>query len=515
MTKSCWGRYVLWGLMVPCLLAGPVPGTFAEKGGQTKDRLVLCLSGPVETLDPTDYRDRETQIALKKIFESLTTRDRELNVRPLLAESFKTLNPREWEFRLKKGVLFHDGRELTARDVRYTFDRVIREGGIDGHTSVRKTLFGPLEGVTAIDDYTLRFVTSSPWPVLPLMMTLQEIVQEPYANASDAAYQPIGTGPFKFVLQNRDGSLELERFENYHDSAGKPKVRHLVIASEIDPVKRIAMIKRGKADIITQVPAETLTLLGINPEIQILSCPATRSYFADLNCKKSPFNDRRARVAVNNAMDMKNITRTVLQGNNQVLSTILLPHAFSFDRSLNPYPYAPEKAKALLKEAGVPDKTVLTVCCTRANETFAGAIAYYLNRLGLRSKIVVGERKAGIDAMQALTADILVTSWGNSSLDPVGIMIPTLKSKGAGNFSNYENPELDRLLDRAESTLDTDQRKALYMEAQHMIFDDAPMIFGYAAEEFYAARSYVHGFKPDMTGMIDIKDVIISVGDGL
>lgn len=516
------------GILIPVLLGLFLHWPQPCQGQKNVDepagnRLAICLPGSVDTLDPTDYRSRETQMVIKAMFDSLTTRDGDMNVVPQLAESFEALNSTLWEFRLKKGVHFHNGDVMTARDVRFTFERVIRDGAINGHTSARQSLFGPLTDVIVVNDYTVRFKTMTPWPILPLMMTLQEIVPETYmttTGTSGFVQAPVGTGPFRFVEKKNDHTFVLERFKGYHASSTlapsleSVPVNRLVFIFESDMVRRIAMLKRGDVDIISQVPPESLSMFELNPDIHVLACPASRSYFAELNCRKKPFDDRRVRIAMNYAMDMRMIVNTVLRGRGQVLPTLLLPEAFSYDPSLNPYPYVPEKAISLLKETGFKMDHTMTIYCQKTDESFAGAIAHYLSRIGIRSRITTGEKQGVIDAMKTGKADMLVSSWGNTSLDPVGILLPKLSKDGRGNYSGYSNIQVDELFSKAESTLDQESRKNLYRDIQRIIHDDAPMIFGYSAEEFYAVRSRVRGFRPTMTGMLDLNDVSIEKGNG-
>ncbi|MBW1674321.1 MAG: hypothetical protein JRJ45_11890, partial [Deltaproteobacteria bacterium] len=143
------------------IIAKPCSGkTLSIKG--EKDRLVICIPFPIESLDPANHRDRITQIVLKNMFDSLTTRDANMKIAPQLAESWKTINETTWEFKLRRGVKFHNGDDFTAEDVKFTLERVVKEGALDGKTSPRKGLLGPLCGVKIIDNYTVQIETEKP-----------------------------------------------------------------------------------------------------------------------------------------------------------------------------------------------------------------------------------------------------------------------------------------------------------------------------------------------------------------
>jgi peptide/nickel transport system substrate-binding protein len=307
----------------------------------------------------------------------------------------------------------------------------------------------------------------------------------------------------------------LERFDGYY--GGSPEnppvkvapLKHLVFKTVTDQVLRTAMLKKGQADIITNIPLETIPLFDVLPDIEVMSQPATRSYFADLNCMKPPFDDPRARVAVNYAMDMRMVINTIFQGRGQILPTILLQQAFSFNDQLAPYPYDPEAAQQMFREADFPSKYTIKIVCIEKYGNFANAISLFLSKVGIQSTITIDEKTAVRAAMKNLEADILVTSWGNTTLDPVGILLPKLKSDGRGNFSNYSNETVDQLLLLAESTLVPEERDAYYKEVQDIVYREAPMLFGYAIEEFYGVRKRVKGFYPSATGMLNLHDVYV------
>lgn len=503
------------------LLAHPVFGEslFDES---YKNRLVICTPSQVVSLDPTDYRGRDTQIVIKNIFDSLTARDPNMKVVPQLAEAWRVLNDTLWELKIRQGVKFHNGDDVTAEDVKFTLERVIKELGIDGQkTSPRKSLLGPISKVEAIDDYTVRIETKKPWPILPLMLTLQEIIPKKYLLAMGSKgfnKAPIGTGPFKFVRLESE-NLILRRFEEYYGGAPanppvqKAPIERLVFRTVPVLANRIAMFKKGECDIITHVSPEVLPILKLVPQIRVLSHPATRSYFAELNVWKYPFSELRIRQAVNYAFDVQAYIDLFLKGHGTVLPTVLLPNAFAYHDTLKPYPYNPKLAKKLLHDAGYPEWYPITINSAEKYRQFANALAIFLSKMGLHPSVNIMQKTDARLSMARLLGDILVTSWGNSTLDPVGIIMPKFKSGGRGNFSNYRNKEVDVLLSQAENTLDLKKRENYYKRIQEIIYKDAPMIFGYAAEEFYGVRKKVLNFQPSSSGMLNMHDVYIKNGD--
>ena len=509
--------YSLWVTFIFVVLIQSSAFCSESPSGTSKpDSIVVGISSTILSLDPTNHRDRDTQMVIKNMFDSLTTRDRHLLVVPQLAESWTSLDLTTWEFKLRKGVKFHNGDDFTANDVKFTLDRVIIEGALDGKTSPRKTLLGRISSVTIVDKHTVRINTEKPWPILPLMLTLQEIVPEAYMKRVGSLKfenAPVGTGPFEFVGKQKNETLVLKRFEGYY--GGSPEnppvqiapVKHLTFQTVTNQALRTARLKKGRVDIITTVPLEAIPLLDILPDITVMGQPATRSYFADLNCTKPPFNDPRVRVAVNYAMDMRMIVNTMFQGKARILPTILLQQAFAFNDHLLPYPYDPEKARELILQSNFPENYTVKIVCIEKYRKFANGISLFLSKAGVKSMITIGEKNAVRAAMKNNEADMLVTSWGNTTLDPVGILLPKLKSNGRGNFSGYSNQRVDQALLSAESILSSEQRDAYYKEVQGIIYREAPMLFGYASEEFYGVRKRIKGFYPSATGMLNFHDV--------
>lgn len=478
--------------------------------------IVLCLPTGIDSLDPTSHRSRITQIVLKNIFDSLTTRDNTNKVIPQLAESWRLIEDTQWQFKLREDILFHNGQKLSADDVKFTIERVICEGALDGDTSPRKNLLEPISKIIVVDDHTVNIKTRHPWPNLPLMLSLQEIVPSNYmqtVGSKKFRAHPVGTGPFK-VLQADSNKVILERFDGYYGgSPDKPPVQvapmkqiiFKVVPSHLD---QLAMLKTGQCDIIFNIAPESIPVLEMSPGIRVLTIPATRSYFAEINCSKPSLKDFRIRQALNYAVDMEMTVRHKLQGQGKVLSTVLLPNAFGYNPYLQPYPYNPSIARHLLDETTYPDRP-LVIYFNNDNLILADSIALYLTKLGLQTRMTLTPSFRPQTLGPKAPWDIFVGSWGNSTLDPAGILPPKFKSGAYGNFSGFNSPPLDGLLLQAQSEMDEARRTDYYHQIQSIIFNEAPMIFGYAPDEFYAITERVKNFKPSATGMIELHDVYV------
>lgn len=520
--SSKTARLLMGSVMIACCLwAGRwamADDRSGSKDGTKGDRIVVCLHAGADSLDPTNHRSRATQIILKNLFDSLTARTHSNKVVPQLAESWELLEKTRWQFVLRKGVRFHNGQNLTSADVKYTIDRVISKGAIDGRTSPRKGLFDPISEVIAVDDYTVHIKTRHPWPNLPLMLSMQEIVPAAYmqtVGTKGFESHPVGTGPFRFVRTESEKEIMLQRFENYYGgSPGRPPVQvptlkqvmFKIVPSHLD---QLAMLKGGRCDIIANVPPASIPILDMTPGIRILKVQATRSYFAEINCSRPPFNDSRVRQALNYAVDIDAMIDQKLQGHGETLATVLLPNAFGYDAELNPYPYAPSIAQRLMDKAAYPENRAIVIYSNQDDLIFADGIALYITKLGLQTRMVISPTFRPTSKGSEAPWDIFVGSWGNSTLDPVGILMPKFGSKGRGNFSGFASADFDRLISKAQSSMDDTLRADYYRQIQALLFKEAPMIFGYALNEYYAVSQRVKNFSPSVTGMIDLHDVYV------
>lgn len=507
---------ILLGIMACCSPASGATGVADPDSGP--DRLRVCIPADVDAFDPTNFRSRITQVVLKNIFDSLTARDQNNTVIPRLAVSWRLVDDTYWQFKLRPGVRFHNGQPFSAADVKFTLDRVIGKTGSNGQASPRQGLLAPVSEVVVEDELTVGIKTRFPWPNLPLMLALQEIVPSVYfqaAGASGFEAHPIGTGPFMFIRTDPGKEILLERFEGYYGGPRSSEdrqwvpVKHLIFSVLPSDLDRVAMLKSGRCDIILNLPPKSVPIIETLLDLRVVKSPATRSYFAEFNCTRPPFDDRRVRQALNYAVDIDSLVKYELQGSGVRLPTVLLTNAFGFDAGLRPYTCDMSAARRLLASTIHDIHRPILIFANHDDLSFAGTIALGLTKLGWPSHVVLAPsfrpRKTGPEA----DWDIFVGSWGNTSLDPAGILMPKFKTNGNGNFSGFASAALDRLMDRAQSTMDPNTRLQLYHEIQGLIFQEAPMIFGYAQDEYYGVARRVKHFSPSATGMLDLHNVCI------
>lgn len=469
------------------------------------------------TLDPANHRKRETETIIRNIYDGLLTRDSRMNVVPELAESWRQIDPLTYEFTLRGGVKFHSGDEMTADDVKFTFHRLIDTGALCGQTSPRKSLLGPLKEVEITAPLTVRFHLSEPWPILPAMLPFQEIVSRKFAEAvgcDGMATRENGTGPFKLVDWRRGDSVILERFADYYGGSpdipppGPARVDRVIFKIIPENSSRVAALLAGDVDIINELPVSAIRDVEASAGAQVMKVNGTRTYFVALNVTKPPFDKPAVRQALNYAVDKKLIVDKILNGTATVLSGVLSPDAFAFDADLPPYAYDPAKAKQLLAEAGYPNGIDATLDAEAAFKDQAEAVAALLNRAGVRAKVRIWEGAVLTpiwqDAQKRRDRDMVLAGWGNGSLDPSDIMMPTIRSGGRGNLAGYANPEVDRMLDSADVEVDRAKRHDLYIKIQETVNREAPWIFLWLPQEIYGVSKRVRGWQPSADSRINL-----------
>lgn len=468
------------------------------------------------TLDPGNHRSRETETILRNMYDGLLTRDSKMKVVPELVSSWKQIDPTNYEFKLKQGVKFHSGDEMTAEDVKFTFDRIIKKNMIDGKSSPRAGLLGPMKEVTVVDKYTVRFTLESPWAILPSMLPFQEVVSKAFVQkVGDAAMatQVNGTGPFKLVEWRRGDSITMERFAGYYGGAadippvGPAKAERVIFKIIPENSSRVAALLAGDVDIATELPAHMMKQIESSTNAVVMKVRGTRTFFVSLNNTKPPFNNPLVRQAANHALDKKLLIARILQGTATPVNGVLSPDAFGFDASLKTYDYSPALAKKLLAQAGFPNGIDVTLDVEGSFAETAQAIGSLLTKVGIRTKVVVGEGtvlKSKWLTDKNKTGDMWMTSWGNGSLDPEDIFAPTLRTNDRGNSAGYSSGVVDGLLSAASTETDAAKRADMFVKAQKQVNADAPWIFLWVPEDVYGVSKRLKGWQPSADSRINL-----------
>ncbi len=530
-----------WKLCIPSVADAQalLSGQFSAPAGGAGTIIVAMAQAPV-SLDPADHRTRESETVIRNMFDGLVTRDTRNGVHLELAEAMNWLDPQTLEVKLRQGVKFHNGQEMTADDVVFTFERIINENAIEypePHTSPRKGLIAPLQSVEKIDDYTVKFNFSGVWPPAMQLLVHQQIVPKAYieeVGTKGFIEKPIGTGPFKFVEGQLDDQIVLERFDDYWGGApdltpvGPACVQRAIFRIIPEASTRVAALLAGEVDIIAAVPPELVETLDLTSGVQVKTAPGTEPQWLQLNVTDPLFSDQQVRQALNYAIDKDLIVEAIYGGRAVPLPGPLSPFNNFVNKNLQPYPYDPDMALAMLAEAGWTDSDgngtldkdgqpfAFTIDTLEPWRPLAEGVAGMFREIGIDAGVRFWEYSVVRDQLLACERQSFLDDWGDSAFDPVGhfeakwATFTEGQPYGRGNFSCYSNPRVDELTKAGEVEANPAQRQAIYDEAQQIVYDEAPAVFLILPEVAEASSDRVQNWEPASDSRINLHDVCLA-----
>ena len=468
-------------------MAGAAPDSLWAAG----ERDITVAQGiDAEFLDVQMTNNIVTLIVNTSIYDTLLTRDKQLQLVPALATSYKLVSEKVWEVKLRQGVKFHNGEPFDANAVKFSFERIYRAD----FKSPQKGWFSTIERVEIVDPHTVRFHTKVPDPAMPARMTLMYQLAPKYvAQVGDgqANLKPVGTGPFKFVEWTKNDRIVVEANDAHW--SGKPAVRRATWRPIPELGARIAALQTGQADLIVNVPPDQLPTLTATKSVRVEKMPSCRIiYFGIAQIKGGALADRRVRQAINHAVDVQGILDSVLQGNGKRINSSMPPNVWGYDPSIPLYDYNPKKAKELLTAAG---QTNLQLTLQAPNgrwamdKDIAQAVAGQLTENGIKTNVkIIGEWGSYVrSVLDHKTEDIFMNGWCLPSLEPDHWVTPNLHT--GEPVSQYSNLEVDKLMEQARAEMNVEKRKQLYSQLLRLIRDDAPWLFGYQQMDIYGVNN--------------------------
>ena len=469
---------------------------------------VAVRVGP-NSLDPLRANDEGTARVGELVFESLMDIGPDLRATPALAERLETPDPLTVVVHLHRGVKFHDGRELTSRDVVYTFSRFLDPAFLSPY----KGAFGVMAAVEPIDDYTVRFRLKEPFPAFPLANLVP--VQIVPADAGDAmATQPIGTGPYRFVRYDVDDKVVLAAFEDYR--RGAPSNAGLVLKIVPDDTMRGLELRKGTSDlVINQMPPDIVHQLEQSGDFTVERERGLDFSYLGFNLRDPVLADRRVRHAIGFAMDREAIIKYMRRGLATPATGLIPPQAWAYEPDVFTFTHDPERARQLLDEAGFTDpdgpdgplpRLRLTLKISTNEEIVLQSIVIQqdLARVGIDLEIRTYE-------FATMFADVLQGNFQIMSLQWVGgaVIDPDILRRvfhsdqvpPAGfNRGYYSNPEVDRLIDLATQAPTEAERMKYYSAVQKIVAYDAPYIPIWNRTNVIIAQPTLAGLEVGPTG---------------
>jgi peptide/nickel transport system substrate-binding protein len=484
-------------LAVATLLAAAL-GVVAPAGAQTPDPLVVAQGVDMQTGDPHRTTLTHAVNVLANIYDTLVGRDASLALRPALAVSWRAVDATTWEFKLRQGVKFHNGEPFNAQTVKFSFERMLDpKTKWPGAGALR-----PIKTVTVVDDATVRFTTERPWPLLPRYLGYYGMIVPPgVAQQGDEALvrQPVGTGAYRFVRWVKDDRVELEANADYW--GGKPRIGRVVFRAIPSESSRLAELLAGSIHLMNLVPPELFKPIQDSSKAKLVEGRSLSVYFVIANlvniAKDRPLADPRVRQALNHAIDRQAILSSIMHNVGKPVPTVCTEIMLGCDPSVAPFAYDPERAKALLREAGYPNGFDFSISTTSGaypgDRDITLALADQLTRVGVRTKVNVTEYGVQLKSVQG--RQLPEDGWFTRFTDFFGLstIIPFRAFYSPGEWSLWRpgHREFDQLVESANAARDEAQMRDLSRRIQLLYKEEAPAISLFTAPNVY-------GMHPDL-----------------
>ena len=468
-----------------------------------RDTLNVAMKISVTNLDLTVSTSRQTLVLCHNWADTLVYRDpKTKEMVPCLAESYRFVEPNVLEFTLRKGVRFHNGEPLDARAVKFSLEL------LKDPASVTSSSFQRFERAEIVDEHTIRIVSTIPNPTSIEQIANMLFIYPPdyYSSVGREGFgkHPVGTGPYRFVSWSSPEEIRFRANERYFGGPkGKARIPNLHIHVIPEQMMRIEALITGRVDLVRGgvVSPEQILILEQDENLKVRSAKKLRMYFIVLDALGRSgteiFKDRRVRQAVNYAIDKDRICRSILAGYVTSTPSATTPLHFGHESDVPLYPYDPQRARTLLREAGYPDGFDMDFYAF-GYETVAEAIVRDLQQVEIRAhmKWMGGKWDELYRRLKAGDVGMAFINWGSYSVfDASAILNPFFV---LGNPLCYgSTSRLSEALETADHISDQMRRRALFSTAQKIIADEAywvPLYYGKAVAAMHRDLDYAPSY---------------------
>lgn len=464
------------------------------------DAIVIALANSPTTMDPGVGLDEASQRVHQLLYSSLLKLDGQLRVVPDLATRFDTTDSQTYIAAIPAGVRFHDGREMTAADVAYTFRRFIDPAFVSG----RKGAYRNLQSIETIDRYTVAFRLRAPSGSFPINLTNIGIL--PDGAGPTAARAPIGSGPYRLTEFVPDDHVTLTAFADYY--GGPPSNGGIVLKVVPDETMRGLELRKGDVDlVVNDLSPDIVATLEHDRGLAVTTGPGTDFAYLGMNLRDPILSDRRVRQALGYAIDRAAIVTYLRRGLARETPGIVPSMSWAYSDDVFRFTFDPAKARALLDEAGYRDPDgdgpeprfhlTLKTSTAEAYRLQAAVLQQQLRGVGIALDLRSYE-------FATLFADVVRGNVQLYTLIFVGVADPDILARvfhssqmppGGFNRARYQNAAVDALLDQASAALNDTDRRRHYLDAQRLIAADAPLISLWARTNVAVARADLAGIS--------------------
>lgn len=441
--------------------------------------LVMLIESSPTNLDPRIGVDAFSERIDNLIFDDLLSRGDNLSVAPGLADRWEIPGPLTYIFHLHHGVIFHDGRPLTSRDVKWTFDSLM-QGKV---RSAKASTYRFVDHIEAPDDFTVIFRMKEPDAALLWNMSDGAIGVVPYGSGNEVTTHPIGSGPFKFVSAETDKEVIIERNDNYWGQ--KPKLARVRFAIVPDTTTEALELRKGTGDIsINSLTPDTVNALERQTFLAVEHSPGTEIQYLGFNLRDPILKDVHVRQAIAYALNRPPMIRYLLNGWAQPARSVLPPQSWAYDGDVPVYDHDPEKARQLLDAAGYPVVSGVRFHLTMKTSTvestrlMVAVMQQQLREVGIALDIRSFESATFLADVTHGAFQLYGLRWvgGNEDPDIFYVFHSSRFPPNGANRGFYSNPRVDALIDQARREVDPKLRKPIYDEVQLTLAQQLPYI---------------------------------------
>ena len=472
-----------------------------------RDTLVMIIESSPTNLDPRLGIDAQSERIDQLLFDDLLTRDQHFNVLPGLAERWDTPDPLTYIFHLHRGVRFHDGRPLTSRDVKWTFDSLL-SGRL---RSTKTSTYRFVDRIDAPDDATVVFRLKEPSATLLWNLSGAAIGIVPYGSAEELGQHPIGSGPFRFVSAEIDKEVVIERNDDYWgEKAHLGRVRFAVVP---DTTTRALELRKGSADLESNgLTLDMVLALQKEPQLQVLHAPGTVLAYLAFNLRDPILRDVRVRQALALAIDRQPLIHYLMRDFARPAASILPPESWAYSSDVAVYPHDPQRARQILDDAGYRvvngARFHLTMKTSTEESTrlLAAVLQQQLREVGIALDIRTFESATFFSDVTRGEFQMYSLRWvgGNEDPDMFEMVFHSARFAPQGvNRGFYRNPRVDALIDQARQESDQNTRRRLYAEIQSILADELPYINLWYFDNVLVASRRVKGLTLNSSGNYD------------
>jgi peptide/nickel transport system substrate-binding protein len=470
--------------------------------GAAAQNLTVGLANEVTSVDPHFHLYTPNMNVADHLYNRLIERSDTMRMMPALALSWRAVDERTWEFKLRPGVTFHDGSPFTADDVAFTIERIPQVKDSPGpFTPLTRTI----KAVEVVDPLTVRFKMVQPYPLLPNDLALVPIVSKRAAQGATTAdfntgKAAIGTGPYKLVRFVRGDHIDLVRNDSYWGK--KPQVQNLTFKILTNDATRVAALLSGDVQAIDSVPVNDIKRLSSSPDLTVVQRAAARFVFLRVDVAReqspfvtdkegkplphNPFKDARVRQVLAKAIDRDLIRARVMEGASFPTVQIMLPGLPGHMDGMKAEPADVEGAKKLLAEAGYPNGFGVTLHGTNnryvQDQQILQALAQMFSRIGIATKVEAMPASVFFPRNTRKEFTLSMAGWSTETGELAGTLRPLVatrnpeKGNGTVNASGYSNPNVDQLIDKAMGTLEDAERDGLLKQAATIALNEQAII---------------------------------------